>query len=42
LVFQHIGNESSIVDRIIEPAIEESIKAVMAEYTAEEIITKRR
>jgi regulator of protease activity HflC (stomatin/prohibitin superfamily) len=42
LVFQHIGNKNSIVDRIIEPAIEESIKAVMAEYTAEEIITKRR
>jgi regulator of protease activity HflC (stomatin/prohibitin superfamily) len=42
LIFQHIGNESSIVDRIIEPAIEEALKAVIAEYTAEEIITKRR
>jgi regulator of protease activity HflC (stomatin/prohibitin superfamily) len=42
LVFQQIGNKSSIVDRIIEPAIEEALKVVMAEYTAEEIITKRR
>jgi regulator of protease activity HflC (stomatin/prohibitin superfamily) len=42
LIFQQIGNESSIIDRIIEPAVEEVLKAVMAEYTAEEIITKRR
>ncbi len=42
LIFQQIGNESSIIDRIIEPAVEEVVKAVMAEYTAEEIITKRR
>ncbi|MBW4536028.1 MAG: prohibitin family protein [Pleurocapsa minor HA4230-MV1] len=42
LIFQQIGNESAIIDRIIEPAVEEVLKAVMAEYTAEEIITKRR
>ncbi len=42
LIFQQIGSESSIIDRIIEPAVEEVLKAVMAEYTAEEIITKRR
>jgi regulator of protease activity HflC (stomatin/prohibitin superfamily) len=42
LVFQQIGNESSIINRIIDPAVEEVLKAVMAEYTAEEIITKRR
>lgn len=42
LVFQQIGNESSIINRIIEPAVEEVLKAVMAEYTAEEIVTKRK
>lgn len=42
LIFQQIGNESAIIDRIIEPAVEEVLKAVMAEYTAEEIITQRR
>jgi regulator of protease activity HflC (stomatin/prohibitin superfamily) len=42
LIFQQIGNESAIIDRIIEPAVEEVLKAVMAEYTAEEVITKRR
>ncbi|AFZ35185.1 band 7 protein [Stanieria cyanosphaera PCC 7437] len=42
LIFQQIGNKNSIVDRIINPAVEEVLKAVMAEYTAEEIITKRR
>jgi regulator of protease activity HflC (stomatin/prohibitin superfamily) len=42
LVFQQVGNENSIINRIIDPAVEEVLKAVMAEYTAEEIITKRR
>lgn len=42
LVFQQIGDISSIVDRIIDPAIEEVLKAVMAEYTAEEVITQRK
>jgi regulator of protease activity HflC (stomatin/prohibitin superfamily) len=40
-MFQQIGDENSVVDRIINPAVEEVLKAVMAEYTAEEIITKR-
>jgi regulator of protease activity HflC (stomatin/prohibitin superfamily) len=40
-VFQQIGNESEIVQRILNPAVEEVLKAVMAKYTAEEIITKR-
>lgn len=30
-----------MVARIIDPAVEEVLKAVMAKYTAEEIITKR-
>jgi prohibitin 1 len=40
-IFQQIGDEKQIVDRIIDPAVEEVLKAVMAKYTAEEIITKR-
>lgn len=40
-IFQQIGDEPQIVDRIINPAVEEVLKAVMAKYTAEEIITKR-
>src|SRR6478672_1319406 len=41
LIFQQIGNEPAIIQRIIHPAVEEVLKAVMARYTAEEIITKR-
>ncbi|HEY9849173.1 MAG TPA: prohibitin family protein [Leptolyngbyaceae cyanobacterium] len=41
LIFQQIGNEREVVQRIINPAIEEVLKAVMALYTAEQIITKR-
>jgi prohibitin 1 len=40
-IFQQIGNEQAVIDRMIDPAIEEVLKAVMAKYTAEEIITKR-
>ncbi|MEG4346196.1 prohibitin family protein [Microcoleus sp. A003_D6] len=40
-IFQQIGDEKQVVDRIIDPAVEEVLKAVMAKYTAEEIITKR-
>lgn len=41
LIFQQIGNLPDIVERIINPAVEEVLKAVMAQYTAEEIITNR-
>ncbi|WP_374101342.1 prohibitin family protein [Pseudanabaena sp. lw0831] len=41
VIFQEIGDKVAIIDRIIDPAVEEVLKAVMAEYTAEEIITKR-
>jgi regulator of protease activity HflC (stomatin/prohibitin superfamily) len=41
LIFQRIGDEIAIIKRIINPAVEEVLKAVMARYTAEEIITKR-
>ncbi|WP_341530986.1 prohibitin family protein [Nostoc sp. UHCC 0302] len=40
-IFQEIGNENNVIQRIINPAIEEVLKAVMAKYTAEEIVTKR-
>jgi regulator of protease activity HflC (stomatin/prohibitin superfamily) len=40
-IFQQIGDEKAAIDRIINPAVEEILKAVMAKYTAEEIITKR-
>src|SRR6476620_3005674 len=40
-IFQQIGDEKEVVDRIINPAVEEVLKAVIAKYTAEEIITKR-
>ena len=40
-IFQQIGDEKAVVTRIIDPAVAEVLKAVMAKYTAEEIITKR-
>lgn len=41
LIFQQIGEQDAIIQHIINPAVEEVLKAVMARYTAEEIITKR-
>jgi SPFH domain, Band 7 family protein len=40
-IFQQIGDEKQVVDRMINPAVEEVLKAIMAKYTAEEIITRR-
>jgi regulator of protease activity HflC (stomatin/prohibitin superfamily) len=40
-VFQRIGDEQQIVQRIITPAVSEVLKAATAKKTAEEIITKR-
>ncbi|HLO47753.1 MAG TPA: prohibitin family protein [Kamptonema sp.] len=40
-IFQEIGSEIAIIDRILSPAVEEVLKAVIAQYTAEEIITNR-
>ncbi|MEG4287178.1 SPFH domain-containing protein [Microcoleus sp. A006_D1] len=34
-IFQQIGDEKAVIDRIIAPAVEEVLKAVMAKYTAE-------
>lgn len=41
LSFQQIGDQQATITRIINPAVEEVLKAVMAKYTAEEIITRR-
>lgn len=40
-VFQQIGDENEIVQRIINPAVSEVVKAASAKKNAEEIITKR-
>lgn len=41
-IFQRIGEEEQIVNRIINPAVSEIVKAATAQKNAEEIITKRR
>ncbi len=40
-VFQKIGNLDQVESVVINPGVLESVKAVAAKYTAEEIITKR-
>lgn len=40
-VFQRVGDENEIINRIISPAVSEVVKAATAKKTAEEIITKR-
>jgi regulator of protease activity HflC (stomatin/prohibitin superfamily) len=40
-IYQQIGDEIAVIDRVIDPAVEEILKASMAKYTAEELITKR-
>lgn len=40
-IFQQIGDEAAVIERVIDPAVEEILKEVMAKYTAEELITKR-
>ena len=38
-IYQHFGTEYA--DKVVTPAVQEVVKAVLATYTAEEIITKR-
>jgi len=38
-IYRNVGTDYK--SRIIDPAVQESVKAVMAKYTAEELITKR-
>jgi len=40
-VYQHIGNEQSLVNKVITPTIANVVKAVTAKYDAEELISKR-
>ncbi len=40
-VYQNIGNEKALTDKIIAPAVSNSVKAVVAHYNAEELIEKR-
>ena len=40
-VYQHIGKESDLVDKIIRPAISNSVQAVTAHYNAEDLIIHR-
>lgn len=39
--YQAIGDENAVAARVIEPAAQESTKAITAQYTAEELVTKR-
>jgi regulator of protease activity HflC (stomatin/prohibitin superfamily) len=41
LAYQKIGTRERISATLVEPAIQESVKAVAAQYTAEQLITKR-
>lgn len=40
-LFQNIGNEKEVAERIISPAVSEVLKAATAKRTAEEILMKR-
>jgi regulator of protease activity HflC (stomatin/prohibitin superfamily) len=39
--FQSIGTREMVSTKLIEPAIQESVKAITAKYTAEELVTQR-
>jgi len=39
--YQKIGLRSAVAATLIEPAIQESVKAVTAQFTAEQLVTKR-
>lgn len=40
-VYQHVGDEESLVNKVITPTIANVVKAVTAKYDAEELISKR-
>lgn len=39
--YQRVGNERDVANNIVEPAIQESVKAITAQYTAEQLVTQR-
>lgn len=40
-IFQHIGMEDVLNDRIIQPVVSNAIKAIVAHYNAEDLVEKR-
>ncbi len=40
-IYQKIGLEEALNDRIIQPVVSNAVKAVVAHYNAEELVTKR-
>lgn len=40
-IYQKIGMEPALNDRIIQPVVSNAVKAVVAHYNAEELVTKR-
>ena len=40
-LYKNVGSEEKVADKIIQPAVQEVFKSVVAKYSAEEIITKR-
>jgi regulator of protease activity HflC (stomatin/prohibitin superfamily) len=41
-IFRNIGTRLSVENTIVDPALQESLKKATAQYTAEELITKRQ
>jgi len=41
LTYQKIGDRSTVAATLIEPAIQESVKAITAQYNAEQLVTQR-
>ena len=39
--YQRIGTREVVARRLVEPAIQESVKAITAQYTAEQLVTQR-
>lgn len=40
-IYTNIGNMDAIENKVVDPSIQEVVKAVTSKYTAEELITKR-
>jgi prohibitin 2 len=40
-IYKNIGDESALSTRLLQPAIQEAIKGATAQFTAEELVTKR-
>lgn len=40
-IYQKIGNREVVAKTLVEPAIQESVKAITATYTAEQLVTSR-